>query len=135
MAPRMRGTGTLAMFYSERLPKAIASPSRARRVLDRLEGQMDDTALANARLLVSELVANAVEHVPGDGEIGLEVTLAVGVLRVEVHDSGGGFAPAPPPPPGSADDAGWGLHLVELLADRWGTEAVGGHRVWFEISA
>jgi anti-sigma regulatory factor (Ser/Thr protein kinase) len=122
------------MFYSQRLQKAVESPSRARRALDRLAGHMDGAALDNARLLVSELVANAVEHVPGEGEIRLEVTLAVGVLRVEVHDSGRGF-PVGANPPRSGDDPGWGLHLVRLLADRWGTEAGGGHSVWFEISA
>jgi anti-sigma regulatory factor (Ser/Thr protein kinase) len=122
------------MYFSERLPKASASPSRARRGLDRLEGHVEDAVLANARLLVSELVANAVEHVPGDGEIGVEVTLAVGVLRVEVHDTGGGFGDRPRAPR-TEEDAGWGLHLVDLLADRWGTESGEGHRVWFEISA
>jgi anti-sigma regulatory factor (Ser/Thr protein kinase) len=122
------------MYYSERLPKASASPSRARRALDRLEGHVDGAVLANARLLVSELVANAVEHASGDGEIGLEVTLAVGALRVEVHDSGGGFG-ARPRAPRADEEAGWGLHLVDLLADRWGTDSGDGHRVWFEISA
>jgi anti-sigma regulatory factor (Ser/Thr protein kinase) len=113
------------MRYSETLPKSPGSPARARRVLDRLSGDVDDRSLGNARLLVSELVANAVEHVPADGEIGVDVTLTGGVLRVEVSDPGGGFAPSPA--------AGLGLHLVQVLADRWAAEAGGGHRVWFEI--
>jgi anti-sigma regulatory factor (Ser/Thr protein kinase) len=114
------------MFFREQLPKEGASAWQARRALDRLKGQVGETTLENARLLVSELVANAVEQAPGDGEIALEVTLAVGVLRVEVHDEGGGIL---------RDGAGWGLFFVEQLAERWGTEDTGGHSVWFEISA
>src|SRR5437764_487880 len=55
------------MFYSDTLPKSAASAALARRVLDRLEGRADPDALADARLLVFELVANAVEHVDTDG--------------------------------------------------------------------
>jgi hypothetical protein len=29
--------------------------------------------------------------------------------------------------------SGWGLHLVETLADRWGIERQAGTRVWFEL--
>jgi anti-sigma regulatory factor (Ser/Thr protein kinase) len=114
------------MRYSETLPKSPGSPARARRVLARLEGELDESALASARLLVSELVANAVEHVSGDGDIVVEVALEDAVLRVEVRDPGGGFSQGRRP--------GMGLHLVEALADRWAAEAGEGHRVWFEIA-
>ena len=122
------------MFYSESLPKSSRSAAAARRVLDRLEGEVHPAALANARLLVSELIANAVEHVPGEGDIGLEIELENGTLRIEVRDSGGGFRPRPRGPH-SDDGSGWGLHFVQLLSDRWATDADGGHRVWFELSA
>jgi anti-sigma regulatory factor (Ser/Thr protein kinase) len=122
------------MFYSETLPKAASSAAEARRVLDRLDGKVDKRLLDNARLLVSELVANAVEHVRQEGRLGLRVELRDGVLRVEVHDPGAGFTPRkrrPDDPKGS----GWGLHFVALLADRWRAEGDGAHRVWFEIDA
>lgn len=122
------------MFYSESLPKSASSAARARRVLDRLEGRVDPAALANARLLVSELVANAVEHVRADGEIGLRVSLEDGVLRVEVRDPGPGFTPVPRGP-GHPEDSGWGLHFMELLADRWAADSDGATRVWFELAA
>jgi anti-sigma regulatory factor (Ser/Thr protein kinase) len=122
------------MFYSESLPKSASSAAAARRVLDRLEGRMNREALANARLLVSELVANAVEHVREDGEIGLRVNLDDGVLRVEVRDPGPGFKPVPRGP-GDPEDSGWGLHFMSVLADRWAADTDGATRVWFELGA
>lgn len=120
------------MLYSETLPKSAGSAAHARRVLDRLEGQADRVALDNARLLVSELIANAVEHVAGDDAIGLRIDLRNGRLRVEVRDSGPGFEPAPRRPD-HPEDSGWGLHFVRLLADRWAVDREDGSRVWFEI--
>jgi anti-sigma regulatory factor (Ser/Thr protein kinase) len=121
------------MFYSETLPKSASSAAQARRVLDRLEGRVGAKALANARLLVSELVANAVEHVRETGEIGLRVDLDAGVLRVEVRDPGPGFTPIPRGPD-HPEDSGWGLHFMRLLADRWAVDTDGPARVWFEIA-
>ena len=90
--------------------------------------------LGTATLLVSELVTNAVRHVPaGEGDT---ITLCVerydGHVRVEVMDRGPGFIPAPREEshdPGS----GWGLHILAKLADKWGVESDGGARVWFEL--
>jgi anti-sigma regulatory factor (Ser/Thr protein kinase) len=121
------------VLYSESLPKSASSAARARRVLDRLEGRVDAEALANARLLVSELIANAVKHVEEDGEIGLRVDLGDGVLRVEVRDPGPGFTPLPRGA-GHPEDSGWGLHFMRLLADRWAVDTDGPARVWFEIA-
>jgi anti-sigma regulatory factor (Ser/Thr protein kinase) len=86
--------------------------------------------LENARLLVSELVANAVEHVREPGEIELRVALADGVLRVEVLDGGPGFSP---PRRARGSDRGWGLHFVDRLASRWAIDHDGRARVWFEL--
>jgi len=98
-----------------------------------------DIALAggrerDVRLLVSELVTNAVRHAnlaPGD-VILLVIDVEDSVLRVEVHDPGGGFIPrAPAPDP--ARPSGWGLYLVEELADRWGVDSDERTLVWFEL--
>ena len=86
--------------------------------------------LENARLLVSELVANSIEHVSEDGEIELRFELADGVLRVEVLDSGPGFSP---PRRQAGSDRGWGLHFVDRLASRWAIDTEGRARVWFEL--
>jgi anti-sigma regulatory factor (Ser/Thr protein kinase) len=120
--------------YSESLPKVAASAASARRVIEGLSGSLDPIVLSNARLLVSELVANAVEHVPEDGRIRLDVALTNGVLRVAVTDPGHGFTPRPRRPE-APKNSGWGLHFVGLLADRWAVAADGAGKVWFELDA
>jgi anti-sigma regulatory factor (Ser/Thr protein kinase) len=118
------------VFYSTSLPKAPGSAAQARLFLDRVREDVSEQALENARLLVSELVANAVEHVQEDGEIELRLSVTDNVLRVEVLDPGPGFQPRPR----AADsDRGWGLHFTERLAARWAADHEGRARVWFEL--
>ena len=40
-----------------------------------------------------------------------------------------------PPKPDPARASGWGLYLVDELADRWGMDRGkrGGTRIWFEL--
>lgn len=86
------------------------------------------------RLLVSELVTNSVRHarLEDGGWINVCVEESPRALRVAVTDPGVGFDERPgPPQPG--DRSGWGLHLVEQLADRWGVSRDGKMMVWFEI--
>lgn len=113
------------------LPKSALAPAAARQIIDRLERLRPDVAV-NARLLVSELVANAVRHVRRDGHIGMQVEVRDDALHVEVLDPGAGFVPQArhtESPLGS----GWGLHLVDELSDRWGVDGGAPTRVWFEI--
>ncbi len=120
------------MCVTATLPKALEAPGAARRLLDEISGVLAPEVAVNARLLVSEVVANAVRHVRHDGQIGMQVELQGNALHVEVVDPGQGFVPkarTPESPAGS----GWGLHLVSELSDRWGVEADGRTRVWFEF--
>lgn len=87
---------------------------------------------ADAALLVSELVTNAVMH--AGGPISVSATYLDATLRVEVHDTD-----QHPLPnlrrPSASDKAGRGLHLVELLADRWAiTPTPDGKTIWFELT-
>lgn len=120
------------MEIHEHLPKDPGSAACAREVLTRLTGQVAARILADAKLLVTELVANAVQHVPEDGDISLDVICDHGTLRVGVGDPGHGFQPQPRRPD-SPKDSGWGLHFVDQLADRWAVEVDSHSRVWFEI--
>lgn len=106
----------------------------ARSALAALEGRFSDALLEDLRLLVSELVTNSVRHARGGGpgHVRLEVGLGARTLRVEVADQGAGFEPRPRFP-GQRKDSGWGLYLVDRLADRWGVVRDPGTRVWFEI--
>ena len=118
--------------HAEELPKEAGSAARARRILERLEGQVEPGRLADAKLLVSELIANAVDHVPEAGPVGLLVALRGGTLRVEVRDPGHGFAYVPRGP-GSPESSGWGLYFVARLSSRWAVDDEAAGRVWFEI--
>jgi anti-sigma regulatory factor (Ser/Thr protein kinase) len=114
------------------LPVTPEAAAEARHALDGI--RVPGGRLRDVRLLVSELVTNAVRHAnlkAGD-VIGLVVEVADHALRVEVHDPGGGFVPtAPSPDP--ARPSGWGLYLVAELADRWGVESDETTLVWFEL--
>jgi anti-sigma regulatory factor (Ser/Thr protein kinase) len=116
----------------EHLPKDPGSAACAREVLTRLTGQVSDRTLADAKLLVTELVANAVQHVSEDGDVSLDVICDNGTLRIAVGDPGHGFRPQPRRPD-SPKDSGWGLHFVDQLSERWAVEFDRHARVWFEM--
>jgi anti-sigma regulatory factor (Ser/Thr protein kinase) len=112
-------------------PEAAAA---ARHALDDVGDAVPDEKLRDVRLLVSELVTNAVRHANLEaGDIILLVfEVADTAFRVEVHDPGGGFVPtAPAPDP--ARPSGWGLYLVAELSDRWGVDSDESTLVWFEL--
>ncbi|WP_142214346.1 ATP-binding protein [Streptomyces sp. SLBN-118] len=93
-----------------------------------LGARMDDVLLC-----VSELATNALVHgVPPGRGYRLKLWLhGAGVLRVEVHDSGGGL-PSLQEPDG---ESGRGLLLVAALADKWGVdERDPGKIVWCEFA-
>ncbi|MEU7580408.1 ATP-binding protein [Streptomyces sp. NPDC041068] len=87
-------------------------------------------------LCVSELATNALLHgVPSGRGFRLQLRRESDVLRVEVHDSGGGW---PLPRFGVSEngdaESGRGLLLVAALADKWGiSERDPGKIVWCEF--
>jgi serine/threonine-protein kinase RsbW len=116
------------------LPVAPEAASEARHALDGLSGAIPDGRMRDVRLLVSELVTNAVRHanLAASDVIHLIIDIADHKLRVEVHDPGGGFVPSAPSPD-PARPSGWGLYLVAELADRWGVDSDDETLVWFEL--
>ncbi len=118
------------------LPSEPGSIPRARRALQELEPALDPSTYLNLKLLVSELVTNAVRHVRADraATIRLEIVRRGGVVRVEVTDRGEGFVPRPRVD-GQDRASGWGLNILAKVATRWGVENDGGARVWFEMEA
>lgn len=122
------------MRVERRLPATPEAASVARHALDDLGDAVSDARLRDVRLLVSEVVTNAVRHAnlaTGDA-IELVVELNRRTLRVEVHDPGGGFVPSAPAPDPTRP-SGWGLYLVAELADRWGVDSDETTLVWFEF--
>jgi len=116
------------------LAVAPEAAAEARHALDTLSGHLPDGRMRDVRLLVSELVTNAVRHANLDAgdHIELVIDLADQSLRVEVHDPGGGFVPSTPSPD-PLRPSGWGLYLVAELADRWGVDSDDETLVWFEL--
>jgi anti-sigma regulatory factor (Ser/Thr protein kinase) len=111
----------------------VEAPSAARAaVVAGLGGRVADDVLGDASLLVSELVTNSVRHagLAADGVVRIGADVTGGILRLEVDDAGtaGTVAARPPTPEG-----GFGLHLVETLAHRWGVKRDGFTRVWIEL--
>lgn len=113
------------------IPRDPKAPSRARRAVEELADAIAPERRADVVLLVSELVTNGVKY-GGNGVLRLQIeSKRHGHLRVEVVDQGGGFSPVARDRP-ATEPGGWGLHLVETLADRWGVHE-GSTHVWFEI--
>jgi anti-sigma regulatory factor (Ser/Thr protein kinase) len=104
-------------------------------VRDQLRDVLSPSKLYEAELLASELVTNAVRHaIVGEGaaiQLGIEVE--PGTVRISVEDAGAGFDLSKVVPRSPDDSGGWGLFLIETLADRWGIDASPPHTVWFEI--
>jgi anti-sigma regulatory factor (Ser/Thr protein kinase) len=124
----------MARILRARLPLSPAAAARARRFLEPFLEDLDPHSSDSVRLLVSELVSNSVKHSgrPEGDPILLTVDLRGDAVRAEVVDRGAGVdlpLSALPRP-----DTGWGLYLVDRLADDWGYSREGPTRVWFEVS-
>src|SRR5262245_11475294 len=82
-------------------------------------------------LAISELTTNAVLHGSGPVEVAMDAT--TDRLRVTVTNQGGGSPSLHRPDPRDGAVGGWGLQLVDTLADDWGTEHRHGRTsVWFD---
>jgi serine/threonine-protein kinase RsbW len=122
-------SGTLELMLA---PNAASVAEARAKVLEVLAPQFDKTCVDTVKLLISELVTNAVRHGGDSGDL-VELHASWNShVRVEVVDHGHGFIPAPRS--GALDEpGGYGLFLVGSLADRWGVETNRGTTVWFEL--
>jgi anti-sigma regulatory factor (Ser/Thr protein kinase) len=110
----------------------LSSSAIARsQVVSLVESWASDELVRILRLLVSEVVTNAIVH--GGPGIHLEVAAIMArTVRVEVFDTSLELPQVQTPPPGGV--SGRGLQLVETLADRWGARRrADGKVVWFEL--
>ncbi len=119
--------------YQERYEARPEAARQARRdIAQVLESWSLCHLIEVAEQIVTELVANAVEHT-GAATIGISVTrTGEKAVRIVVTDTSR-TAPVPAAPSCDAED-GRGLLLVDALAHDWGSELVhGGKRVWAEL--
>ncbi|MDX6660790.1 MAG: hypothetical protein QOJ55_1612 [Solirubrobacteraceae bacterium] len=108
------------------------APAAARGLLKEFDEVMGWRA-GDAALVVSELVTNSVLHGDAGAERAIELVLEFSdpVLRVEVCDHGGAQPAASVEVVASATGStGFGLAIVDLLADAWGVESNGQTCVW-----
>jgi two-component sensor histidine kinase len=112
------------------LSRTDRAPYQARRALVQEFGpSLDPEQLENAKLLINEIVTNALLH--GEGDIVLRASLDEHRLLVEVTDQGSGFER-------TLRERDFdqvvrhGLELVDSVASRWGIHE-GTTHVWFEL--
>ena len=119
------------------LHAGATAPSYARALVGGLRDRVPEDVLDDLVLLVSEVVTNCVRHAglgPADA-IRLHVRATSESVRLDVVDLGRGFDMPEAAVPDPREPGGWGLYIVDQLADRWGVERSKGSRVWFEIDA
>jgi PAS domain S-box-containing protein len=118
-----------------RLAGDLSAPKLARNlVAAELSSVFDPDDLYDVRVLVSELVTNAIRHGGADEVRPLRIELSVDDerVRIEVWDPGEGFA-RPETPKARPEGGGHGLLMVQAIASRWDVERGDGTCVWFEL--
>jgi serine/threonine-protein kinase RsbW len=119
------------------LPGTPQSVGAARQIARELLGD-DHPSIETTMLLISELVTNALLH-SRSGEPGGRVTVVLctgpaGIL-IQVSDGGGPSEPRVSTVAADGAEHGYGLLLVDALADRWGSICSPEGRVtWCRIS-
>jgi len=106
--------------------------SIARGLLQTLAPSLDHDVAERARLLMTEVVANSVQHGRTSQPIHVSAEARPETLHVQVSDRGPPFEPEVRRPD-SGSEFGWGLFLVDTLSDRWGVQSEGDVTVWFEL--
>lgn len=109
------------------LPWGPSAPAAARDLSDRALADVPGQARREARLVVSELVTNAVLH----GERPLRVRVSAAKDRVTIEVADGGAAEPSPRLPAPEEAGGRGLDIVAQLASEWGWRRLAtGKTVW-----
>jgi anti-sigma regulatory factor (Ser/Thr protein kinase) len=120
---------------SFRFPATADAPRLARQALDGWMNALVGAERADdARLLTSELISNAIRHgdVPSGGGLTVSVQADDSTLTIGVEQPTSA-APAQVVEPWDDRSGGYGLRLVDALADSWGVEEGVPGRVWFEL--
>jgi serine/threonine-protein kinase RsbW len=138
MRPQTNGRGEIGDPVEVVLPADTRAPRAARHIVaSHLGDLVAPSVLANAQLLISELVTNSVRHsgVAAGEPLTVRVELGQTGCRVQVEDPGRNGVIAPRPAD-AAQGSGMGLNLVQMLSERWGVERAseGGTWVWAQLS-
>ena len=102
-----------------------------------LADRCPESLMEDARVVLSELVANSLRHAKplDDHTIAVAWSMRPDVLRLTVTDGGSPSSVPTPRKPGELATGGRGLKMVQTLAERWGVESEGaGTTVWAEVA-
>ena len=112
---------------------SVTVPGEIRALLCGLREELGASAYDNARLLVSEVATNAVVHGTPGAAIRFQAELQHDCLRIQIRNRNGAGRPVI----ATGDrkrGGGWGLRLVDAIAQRWGSSRSDAHTVvWFEL--
>lgn len=123
------------MRVVEQLPLEAASARRARTLVEPFRPRVAAGAFDALRLVVSELVANCVQHSQGDGAITLEAVGRDRHVHVAVKCPKGTSAPHIATPGSRDGGGGLGLRIVDSLAAVWGIgDESSDSLVWADIA-
>jgi len=119
------------------LAREPQSARKARKAFETFRDSLDEISYIDLRLLVSELVGEAVREQEGDGpgSITLRARIRDDNVWVEASDGAAAYyVSSGRPNPG---EKGWGVALVQRLSSRWGIrrEKARVSTVWFELPA
>lgn len=108
-------------------PAQAQTAAAARRAIA-ASAPLDPIRLAEAQLMVTELVANAIQHAGLHESDQLSITIEPDVVAVRIGIQHQAKAPI------ASNHTGLGFSLIDRLSRRWGVEwADGLAEVWFEV--
>jgi anti-sigma regulatory factor (Ser/Thr protein kinase) len=133
-----RGAGVRTHWSEARVRLDLDAPAAARRaVAAALADRVAAPVIERAKLTISELITNSVRHsgVPEGAYAVVRLYLTDERLRLAVEDPGHG-GEIVRRRADARTGRGFGLHVVETLSERWGSErhASGVTCVWAELS-
>lgn len=114
-------------------PDADAAAIARRFVRDNRD-HLDPSVIADAELLISEIVTNAVRH--GAGQVRLRLRLDPPGIGIAVADTGAQMPRPRAAAPPSDQTSGRGLLIVDAVSSSWGVEPHDrppGKTVWFDL--
>jgi anti-sigma regulatory factor (Ser/Thr protein kinase) len=125
-----------ADLFEVTLPAALGTPAAARAAFTAwMAGRVSATMLADAQLLLGELVTNSVRHADAadDAVVSVRAQLRPDGLRLEIKDRGS-IGPIARRLPDRRSGGGFGLDIVEVLSRRWGVNRDAGTCVWADLA-
>jgi anti-sigma regulatory factor (Ser/Thr protein kinase) len=115
-------------------PVSPVAALAARQMIGSLTPAVSGSKRHEFMLAATEIVNNAVVHANQRGDLRVEIAVSEVRMRLAVRDHGAGFeAPARPSPGDDERVGGWGLYIVDAIADEWGIEH-DPTTVWLEVA-